>query len=544
MKKDKWDILPKILVLLLVTILAYSFYDHRQILYRDIEFRDLLSEFDGLLDYGRESEALETLRPLLRVDLSSFQYLQILKRSYQLAVNGRGVSIFTDFARRGAERFFGREDLWFIYCRALIMKGNPERAVEISEEKLVSPRFLGMRAESLLSSGMEIDTYLEKQAGESSFSSGGLIKLLNSRDPRLFSAAGREWNSPELIADAALLYAEEGSIPEANRLLKNSTESRFPELSLQIAYDAADPQYGLVLIQEMMGEQAQEDPGLKLYQAEFAIALARQKEAMEIYRDLIQNTPEYSVLPYVNMAVLDNSSAEEYLKKGLEKFPESRVLLERLGELYYREGAFVSAKETFTRLLDVAEGHPEARIRLADLELGAGSQGSTARLWDSYHGEQGDSLALFLGWRLFGNRDQEGLRVLLTMQKQRNGPDQDLLEGLYFSLTGDFAGAAEKFEAAYQKNKHWEYLYDAGRLYLEAGEAERALNAFSRADEIFTLREDLSAQNRSMVWLGIGESHMAAGDRKNAANALSYALDLDPSNLRATLMINALGRME
>ena len=47
-----------------------------------------------------------------------------------------------------------------------------------------------------------------------------------------------------------------------------------------------------------------------------------------------------------------------------------------------------------------------------------------------------------------------------------------------------------------------------------------------------------------MVWLGIGESHMAAGDRKNAVNALSYALDLDPSNLRATLMINALGRME
>jgi len=347
-----------------------------------------------------------------------------------------------------------------------------------------------------------------------------------------------------LIADAALLYAEEAYIREANSILKNTPDKSFPELSLQMAYDADDSRYGLVLVQELLSGRTDADSGLRLYQADFSIALERHKEAVEIYRDLIRSNPEYSVLPFINMAVLDSSAAEEYLLQGLEYFPESTVLLERLGELYYQKGALISAKEVFTRLLQISDGHPEARIRLADMELGAGSQGSTARLWDSYHGEKGESLALFLGWRLFGNRDQDGLRVLLDLQRQRNGPDQNLLEGLYLSLAGDFANAAEKFEAAYQRSSFWEYLFNAGRLFLEAGDAERALSAFNRADEIFTLREDLSAENRSRVWLGIGESHMADGDRKSAVNALTYALDLDPTNLRARLMINALAKMQ
>ncbi|WP_319561203.1 tetratricopeptide repeat protein [Marispirochaeta sp.] len=544
MKRNKWDIFPKILIILLVLLAAYALYDHKQNVYRDLDFREVLSDFDDLIAAGRNTEALDALRSISKLELSSFQYLQILKRAYAFAFEAGAESLFSDLARNAAERFPGREELWFIYCRALIMNGNPEKAGELAQKNLRSGKFLGMRAESFLAANMEMDRYLDEEAAKSSFRTGGLIRLLNSRDPKQFVSVGKEWNSTELIADAALLYAEGGSVTEANELMKNSSENKFPELSLQLAYDAGDPQYGLVLIQQMRNSSDVSEPILQLYQADFSFALGRGKKTLEVYQDLMQENPDYSVLPYVNAAVLDSAFAEDYLRRGITYHPESTILLERLGELYYQTGETGTAGETFNKLLEIDPENPAVKIRLADLKLGAGSMGSTARLWSAYHGENGENLALFLGWRLFGNRDEEGLRVLTELQYQRSGRDQKVLEGLLLSLKRDYRNAAENFEAAYKINRYWEYLYNAGRLYLAAGDAENALDVFKQADEIFTMQEDFSSENRSRLWLGIGESHLAMGDIRNSSNALAYALDLDPDNLRASLLINTLNQTD
>ena len=250
MKIAEWGVLPKILVLFTIILLAFSYYDHSKSEFQAEEFRQVLKTCDDQIAFGRENEAVETLRKLLPLELSSFQYLQILKRAGALAANGSGVSLFEEFARSAAERFPGREELWFIYCRALILNGKPDRSADIAKKKIQSTRYLGMRVESLLSAGEELDASMKELAAGSSFSSGGLIKVLNSRDPLQFQSVGREWDSPELIADAALLYAESGSVQEGNELLKNSTEDLFPELSLHLAYDAMDPQYGIVLVQK------------------------------------------------------------------------------------------------------------------------------------------------------------------------------------------------------------------------------------------------------------------------------------------------------
>ena len=116
-------------------------------------------------------------------------------------------------------------------------------------------------------------------------------------------------------------------------------------------------------------------PVYKLYQADFTFNIGRSNTALDIYQDIMQKDPAYSVLPYINAATLDPAMAETYLLQGFEYFPRTELLLERLGEFYYRNGDTASARDIFNLLMEIHPGHPSAEIRLADMELGAGFPG-------------------------------------------------------------------------------------------------------------------------------------------------------------------------
>jgi Tfp pilus assembly protein PilF len=546
MKLSKEALLPRLIILALIGMVAFAVLDHRAARSAPDSFGSLISSVDSLLSEGRYSEALELLRRHDLEPLSSYQYQIILKRLFSLSEGELRDTLLLRYSRAAAEAYPGVEAFWALYCDALLRGGRAERAWEIASQKLVSDRFISIRAAAALKAGKWPDQLLIDTASESSYRHAGLVRLLDPEaGPGLYRAAAEEWSLPELFADAALLYAREGNIDAANTLLRQKAFLDFPELSLQIAYDAGDAAHGLAAADAIRAREGADTPLTGLYRADLLMFEGADAEALGIYRSLMKSNPDFSIIPWLNASVLDPQNAVEYLTEGEKVFPDAPRILERLGEIAFREGKMGTAREYFDRLLFLEPGNSAGRIRRTDAERGSGTLGSDARLWDAYlqeadqdsgPGSDGEALGIILAWRLFGRRDTEGLALLARQQENRMGPDTSAIRGLSLSLAGEYRDAAAEFEAAFERGGHWEYLYNAALLRQYSGDHEAAVDLYQRIEALGLSGNSYSAEVHSEVWLGLAESQFALGDRKNARTSLDFALDIDPGNLRAALL--------
>jgi tetratricopeptide (TPR) repeat protein len=542
MKTSRGALLARLIILALIGMVAFAVLEHWAARSAPDSFGTIISAVDSLLRDGRETEAMELLRGRGFDRLSSYQYQIILKRVFSLSEGELRDSLLLRYSRAASEEYPGVEPFWALYCDALLRNGRAERAYAIALEKLVSERFISIRAAAALKAGKATDPLIIEAAAESSYRHAGLIKLLDPEaEPELYRAAAEEWRIPELFADAALLYAREGDLEAANTLLRQKAFLHFSELSLQVAYDARDAAHGLAAVDEIRAREGNYSPLIELYRADLLMIEGAEVEALRIYRDLISRAPDYSIIPYLNASALEPQKAFEYLKEGNKRFPDAPRLLERLGELSFREGDMSSAREYFDRLLDIEPENVAARIRRSDAERGSGSLGGDARLWDAYLQESGqesdgDALGLILAWRLFGRRDTEGLALLARQQESRMGPDSAVIMALSRSMDGHYDEAAADFEEAYTRSGHWEYLYNAALLRQYAGDHEAAVDLYQRIENRGLAGNEYDDQARSEVWLGLAESQFALGDLKNARTSLDFALDIDPGNLRAALL--------
>ena len=543
MKKNDNPVLRTAVLIAVLLLIGFAVYQHLQKQKQETDYSTALKELDNLIESGRMAEAVDFAETVDGSRLSSFQYLQLLKRSRLLDKESPDHALTLHLSRKAAEKYPGREEFQVIYANELLTHGQAEKAFTIGSSQIKTARFMSVTAEAALRSDRSLPLETAASAKESDYAWVGLLDALADPGSDGLSNIGRQWDTPELIADAAILSAEEGDLLRASRLIKSIPSKDFPELALQLAYDAGDAPFGISIVQDLIAGGQNTNPFYSLYLAQFFYESGHNNDAVAVYRRLAVEAPDYSVIAYVNAFLLDQARPVEQLEKGLEYFPESPVLLEQLGDEYFNRGEDEKARALFTRLSAVKPGYARAALRLKEIENGSGGKGSQSRLWESYQDEDfGTDLGLLLAWNLYGQRDVEGLGLLAAQQEKREGPDLSAIRGLYFTAAAKYEEAVNAFNRAYLSDlSKWEYLYNRGLVELFLGRYEEAVNSFQEVDSRMNLMKISDSRDKSMLWLALAQAQLALGDEKNGARSLDYALDLDSGNLKASLLRRSLG---
>ena len=170
----------RFIILLLVGVLIYAVWDHRNPREEPGGGSTLLSANSIPLSMPAGiPKPCKLLRQRTVQDLSSYQYLVLLKRIYHLAPGEQRDAILRRTSRSAAEEYPGREEFRALYVDALTRAGRPEEALRIAREQLRREEFLGLTAAAALAAGEAVDAELTEASAARGHRFAGLLRLVN-----------------------------------------------------------------------------------------------------------------------------------------------------------------------------------------------------------------------------------------------------------------------------------------------------------------------------------------------------------------------------
>jgi tetratricopeptide (TPR) repeat protein len=244
------------------------------------------------------------------------------------------------------------------------------------------------------------------------------------------------------------------------------------------------------------GAAAAPAPGATAGQAPDRAAAYYHFGLAQVYEDMATNygRPEYAT-----------RAIEEY-KLALNADPDSKYLNSGLAELYLRTGrireAVMAAQSTLKNDPDNLDAHKLlGRVYLQSLG-DMSSQGPSEKV-----------LQLALA------------EYTKIVQLQPNDIESRLLLGQLYSLDHDTAHATEQFKAAQKIDPNSEdVVLNLARLYSDSGNTQQAIAVLNSVPE-----EDRTAK----MEFTLGASYDQLKDNKNAIDAYTRSMNLDPDNLDA-----------
>jgi tetratricopeptide (TPR) repeat protein len=172
-----------------------------------------------------------------------------------------------------------------------------------------------------------------------------------------------------------------------------------------------------------------------------------------------------------------------------------------------------------------------------------------AQLW-SLFGEHPDSplLCRVLAQQLLAAEDAAGAAAALDRFQFPTGdaPPAWLLElrGLIAALGGDYDRAAAMLSESYQRRKSWRIRYNLAIVYRGQGNLEKSINELLQAGDELRQASDqgdiVARQRHSRIRSLAGELMLRMGKKDAARRESEYALELDPGNGQALLVLRML----
>ena len=241
----------------------------------------------------------------------------------------------------------------------------------------------------------------------------------------------------------------------------------------------------------------------------------------------------------------------ELLLKDLEENPNAYIHY-YLGQTYFYLGDFQKAKDFFKKVL-IPEAKTEcpwmyitSGIQLGNIYLKEGAIQKNISLLENLYREfpDNDVIRLFLGQSyLMANRPQDSLNTLLLVNPERLTllfvPISEKEYRAFYYLKLADAYARLKYlrlaEGSYQKAleilpDNLKLLIDLGKLNLQMGEKQKAMEYFKRA-----LKISGDGPRKSQIYTLLGVISIEGGGLEQAESYFNKALNLFPFNFRAAV---------
>jgi tetratricopeptide (TPR) repeat protein len=509
-----------------------------------------LTQVDKDLSLGYFQRAADGIGKALRQARSEHHYLRLLKRAYQIASATGDFSSLHSAARRAVEKLPGSRALRLLLVFSLLrLDGEPGSIPSLASLIRDSTDAQNLVAEAALRGLSSPDSIrgLEPQLQS-------MLAISQLEDPVRLQEQGITKSDGRIALDAALLWMQQGDVQSAHAAVAGEWTVPVPlEPRAFIAFDAGNYEECAALIDRLPGSAARLD--LQLIKADALRALKREPEAAALYQQVISGDAQFSWTPYLNLARIADHSGEkvaagELRRKAFELFPESGAVLLDYGRSLYQAGESDLAVKLLRELLKQDPQNAAARYLL--LQMAAQSQPAEryqAQLW-SLFGEHPDSplLCRVLAQQLLAAEDAAGAAAALDRFQFPTGdaPPAWLLElrGLTAALGGDYDRAAAMLSESYQRRKSWRIRYNLAIVYRGQGNLEKSINELLQAGDELRQASDqgdiVARQRHSRIRSLAGELMLRMGKKDAARRESEYALELDPGNGQALLVLRML----
>lgn len=499
-----------------------------------------LERLDVLIREGNLEEAASMVPWLSGRADDAAEVLSVLKRGYALYEAGAGPEPLHKAAGSAALRFPGNSRVRAIAVYAAVRAGSAAEALEISRENLGTYESLFF-AWSVLHGGgqtalQEFDGAVSDGSGSNAAERGVhalfLARLDGSASAQDMERAWRLSGDWRYAADAAILFMKLGNVADASRVITGASVSMYsPMVAADIYTDSGETAAALLALSNAPD---QDDPRIGLRIADALMALGRSSEAGAIYEALLGLDSSGSQIAHLNLAFLADDDETRALHYALAVSADPRFwpAVEQRG-LYLAETDLAASYDSLADYTgeDLANRSTLLRLKLTP-EMDAAYY--EAAIWDTLSAEPDNSDALrYAAWYFAGRNQLDELSEVLRMSGAAAW--SHTYRGLLAASTNDWSSAAAEFGSAYAQSPSWQSAVNLAIARWRTGSRDAAREMLEDAASRAAIAGYPPESVR--VFVLIAET---AEDQSRAFEAVSKALEIDPSDGRANLILTSL----
>ncbi len=531
----------------------------------ELTFQTYLQRVDSYLAGGHADSALRSLREASGLARGGHAILSVCKRAYRIALQAGDMSVLSAFAASGLKKIPDSPELLFFAAYAALRSDRPRAALGILNGKRTTAELTMLKAEAVWRTGEM--SLMPSEAGEL----GAYAKAVAAPTVDLYEGLWRETGDERLLVDAALMHMRDGAPQRALSLGRQGLQQpRHDRMMAHIAYDAGDYDLAIERLRKFLlsGGGIPEE---RLMLADLYGLTHDYSRAGQLYRELVSNNP----LPaaYLNLAYIYTLEglpldALAVLEDGYARFPENERLAVELARKIRRSGdpadagpadrppgraaspgaqnALAEARDILTRHLTEHPDSQAAAILLLDMNwAGLLPRHYKARLWEIHNrAPQNALLSRHISWYLMGFEDIESVELVLD-SFERSGGETSLswyrhMRALVHALRGEYSQSLASFEASLAIEESCATRYNRSQLLRALGDRKGAGEDLQAAAA--TCGED--PRMGSIVYARMAEDLFQDGNMEGAWRQLQHALELNPENDRARLLVKQLEKSD
>ena len=546
MKSQRSNRFPIILIILVIAVAGGGVFVWFQ-WFRggDLQLRkkdthtEFLLELDGMIGENRFGDAGKKLKKMRRFSGSGSEWVSLLKRCYRLGQATGDYTPLLDYTEKAVSDLPGNESLRALHVFALLKNGKNSKAAEEALKNLTDSRFNSLSAEAALKSDPgKIDESLLKDN-----SYWQLVKGDGMGDPSFYEELALETGDSRLYSAAAITWMMAGRSADAAEQVGMIADPSFDLLAYHIYYDNGDFDKAADKARNLTYSGAVDYAEGILMEADALMAAGKYDDAERLYSSLISEKPQASWIPYINTAWL-------YLRQNnMEAFTDVlAALADNFGENPDVKNALALLMIQVNRARGEYSIDPEYLARFtgknAWISRAMISSGNHERyrtmLWELFNrNRNNEKIAQYFCWYLLGLRDYGELVTVLDKSEEWMGETEwsHFFRGLVDTIAGDLETGEAHFLKALEIKQRWETLYNLAEIYIRMDDTDTAYDYYKRAENILqSSPTDDDELQISGIQVKIARIQYFHQQYDAAARTLSYALDLDPSNLEALLL--------
>lgn len=507
-----------------------------------------LSVIDRQIESGHLAQAEQLLEDLKSFSADFVVLKPILKRVFQIAQKKNDYKRFAVFTADAFARHPGERDARNLYVYALLKTSEYDKAWSVANDAKASAVLPTLLSEAALRCGKAEEV---KTSALDSLSRAAITVAL-SDDPNGYLTLSQKSSDPRLMKNRILSLALAGDIAEAFALFEEKVGKEDPVLGSYLAYDAGALESAYSYAQMSDSELSpQADRDWLLFHADLALAFGVTNEAAALYADFVQAFPDYSYVPYYNLAYIyrDMPETVAYMEQGVSVFPGVALLNLKLADDYVKLNEIEKAKTTLENFLKIEVDHPDAALAYEFLLAPISPERFIGALWNLYNNNRkiNEKIPRAFLWYLTGLADSAEIDRLLIHCRRDYGERSwiDFYDGVSAVLKEDFAAAYEAFSKcsrkAVRETGHYamgyQPFYNCALLSLYFGFSDRAL---TEADAVYSYIDWNDKPLAAAVHVLYGRIYLMQKEFEKAMRSFRLAHDLDPANIEVISYIDYL----
>ncbi len=532
-------VLSVFIILIIIIIGIYHNYQNNR---KNEILNNLLLEADNDIKNNSYVHARYLINLSVKSATNTVSWHRILKRSYYLSKQIHDYSFFKNVALQAVKNKPGQEELWSFVVFAYLHTGDFTSAYETAENHLKTRGYDLIKTEALIKAN--VNSQLSENI---SVSLKPLIDSSFIKDPMIFKKAAEITGDKRYYLDAALIYIYMGDTESAYRITEKWLSGNYPEVCLQIAYNAGRYNKALIYYETLERKYKELSDYFKLFKSDIYLKTGRFNAAEDIYDSFIKNNPSFSPVPFHNLFWLklkEGHKGISYLEDGYQYFPDSKEIILPYTENLFKNG---DTQKAISILLEYILTYDDIPAEILYLQLSTADLNPkryTSALWKLFNKYPDNrTISRFFALYLLNIGDLNGCKILLDrFTTLRNDTDWSLFyKGIYFSLQNNLKNAKNLFSNSLKQRERYQTLYNLGIIEYSSGNYSKALEYLQKAYELTERNLEINeTAEKARIKIKTGQVMYSDNKPEDAVREIIYGLSIDPYNLEGLHLLRKL----